>query len=129
VTDSIMFGNEDISGLDVELTNRIPDVSGIVTDSRGEGVQDYFAIAFPQDRDRWKAPGPGRNAMARPNAEGRFSFKTLRPGDYYIAAVEHIQTGEWMDPEYLESIRLRATPISISEGDTRTVDLKLIQGR
>ena len=129
VTDGITLRDEDVSGLEVELTNRVPDVSGLVTNGKGEIVKEYAAIAFPQDQDRWNAPGPGRNAMVRPDEEGRFRFRTLRPGDYYVAAVEHVQNGDWMDPEFLESIRMRATRISVNEGDTQTLDLKLIQGR
>jgi hypothetical protein len=47
----------------------------------------------------------------------------------YVAAVEHVQNGDWLDPEYLESIRMKATPVSIAEGDAKTVGLKLIQER
>jgi protocatechuate 3,4-dioxygenase beta subunit len=129
VTDGITLRDEDVSGLEVELTNRVPDVSGLVTNGKGEIVKEYAAIAFPQDQDRWNAPGPGRNAMVRPDEEGRFRFRTLRPGDYYVAAIEHVQNGDWMDPVFLESIRMRATRISVNEGDTQTLDLKLIQGR
>jgi hypothetical protein len=53
----------------------------------------------------------------------------LRPGNYYIVAVEHVQTGEWMDPAFMESVRTRATSISINEGDTLVADLKLVQPR
>jgi hypothetical protein len=129
VTDSITFRNEDITGLEVELTNKVPDVSGLVTDGKGTPVSDYFAIAFPQDQERWGAPGQGRTAMVRPDDQGRFRFRTLRPGNYYVVAVDHVQTGEWMDPAFMESVHTRATRITINEGDTQVLDLKLVQLR
>jgi hypothetical protein len=127
VTEGLTFRNEDVTGLEVELTNKVPDVSGLVTNGRGEPVINYFAIAFPQDQERWNAPGPGRTAMVRPDDQGRFSFKTLRPGNYYIVAVEHVQTGEWMDPGFMEAVHTRATRVSLNEGDTQVLDLKLVQ--
>jgi hypothetical protein len=130
VTDGVTFRNEDVSGLEIELSNRVPDISGLVTNSKGEVVKEYTAIAFPADSTKWNAPGPGRNAIARPTGDdGRFSFRTLRPGEYYLVAVDHIQNGQWMDPEYLESVVRNGTRISVSEGDTKTVDLKLTQGQ
>ena len=128
-TDGITFRNEDVTGLEVELSNKVPDLSGQVTNGNGDAVLDYFAIAFPQEQERWSAPGPGRTAMVRPDDQGRFRFRTLRPGNYYIVAVEHVQTGEWMDPAFMESVRTRATRISINEGDTLVADLKLVQPR
>jgi len=129
VSDGLTFKSEDVSGLEVELTNKVPDVSGLVTNGKGEPVSNYFAIAFPQDQERWNAPGPGRTAMVRPDDQGRFDFKTLRPGNYYIVAVEHVQAGEWMDPAFMEAVRTRATRISVNEGDTQVLDLKLQQPR
>jgi hypothetical protein len=129
VTEGITFRNEDVTGLEVELTNKVPDVSGQVTTGNGDAVLDYYAIAFPQEQERWSAPGVGRTAMVRPDDQGRFKFRTLRPGNYYIVAVGHVQAGEWMDPAFMESVRTRATRISINEGDVQTIDLKLVQPR
>jgi carboxypeptidase family protein len=121
--------HDDVDGLEVELTNRVPDLSGLVANGKGENVKDYYAIAFPQDQTRWTNPGPGQNAMVRPDQDGRFRIQTLRPGEYYLAAVEHLQNGEWMDPEFLESVRSHAVRISLSDGDIRTLDLTLSPGR
>ena len=63
--------------------------------------------------------------MVLPDDQGRFQFRTLRPGNYYIVAVEHVQTGDWMDPGFMESVRSAATRVSMSERDTSVVDLKL----
>src|SRR5262245_16935082 len=129
VTDSITFEHDDVTGLEVELTNKVPDLSGAVTNSRGDQVLDYYAIAFPQDQQHWNAPGVGRTAMVRPDDQGRFRFRTLRPGNYYIVAVEHVQAGEWMDPAFMESVQPRATRVVLNEGDTLVTDLKLVQPR
>jgi hypothetical protein len=129
VTEGITFQNDDVTGLEVELTNKVPDLSGQVTNGNGDAVLDYFAIAFPQEQERWNAPGQGRTAMGRPDDQGRFRFRSLRPGNYYIVAVAHVQAGEWLDPTFMESVRTQATRVSLTEGETLVADLKLVQPR
>ena len=66
-------------------------------------------------------------AMVRPDDQGRFRFRTLRPGNYYVVAVDHVETGEWMDPAFMESMHARSAHITVNEGDTQTLDLKLVR--
>jgi len=129
VTEGLTFRNEDVTGLLVELTNKVPDLSGQVANGNGDTVLDCYVIAFPQDDQRWNAPGIGRTAMVRPDDQGRFRIRTLRPGNYYVVAVDHVQTSEWNDPAFLESVRSRATSVTLNEGDTLVADLKLVQPR
>jgi len=129
ITDGMTFKNDDVAGVEIELTNKVPDISGLVTDARGNSVLDYSAIAFPQEQERWATPGLGRTAMVRPDEQGRFRFRTLRPGNYYLVAIDHIQQGDWMDPAFMEAVHSRATRITVNEGDVQTLDLKLVQMR
>ena len=119
--------NEDISGLEVEFTNRLTTITGLVTNARGEGVKDYSAIAFSQDREKWKIAGRYQS-MGRPDQDGRFKISGLAPGDYYIVALDKIDPGQLGDPEFLDVVRAKATAITIREGETRTVDLKINTG-
>jgi hypothetical protein len=116
--------NEDISGVDVELTNRLTSISGLVTGGRGERSNDYTAIVFAQDKDRWTGNSRYQGA-GRPDQDGRFKISGLPPGEYYIIAVDRIEPGQASDPDFLESVRSRATSLSLNEGETKTVDLRL----
>ena len=49
----------------------------------------------------------------------------LPPGDYYAVALDYVDSSEWTEPDYLERIRSKATDVSLSEGETKSVDLKL----
>ena len=118
--------NEDISGLEVELTNKVTVISGLVTNARGETVKEYAAIAFAQDKEKWKVFGRYQS-MGRPDQDGRFKISGLPPSDYYVVALEKIDPGQMTDPDFLDAIRIRAIPITIREGETRTVDLKVAQ--
>ena len=125
VTDGFEIRTEDIRDLEIEVTNRLAQISGAVTNTRGEPVVDYSVVAFPQDVERWRNPTSGRTAMVRSEPDGRFSIRMLRPGDYYVIAVDHVENGQWNDPEYLSGLRDRAQRVAISDTGTHTIALRL----
>jgi hypothetical protein len=116
--------NENISDLEVELTNRETTLSGVVTNSRGAAVKDYAVVVFPRDRDKWTV-GMRYLKTGRPDQDGRFKVSGLPPGDYYAIALDYVDSAEWMEPEYLDRIRSKATDVSVNEGETKSVDLKI----
>jgi hypothetical protein len=117
--------NGDMSGIEIEMTNHVAELSGAVTNARGEAVKDYTVVVFPQDRDRWGVTGVRYMKSGRPDQDGRFKIAALPPGEYAAVAVDYVEPGESSDPEFLERVRIRATPFSIGEGETKTLDLKL----
>lgn len=116
--------NEEVAGLEVELTNKLTTISGLVTNARGDGVKDYSTLVFPQDSALWSG-NPRYQGMGRPDQEGRFKIAGLPPGEYYIIALDAIDTAEVGDPEFLERIRAKAARLSLTEGETKTMDLKV----
>jgi hypothetical protein len=118
---------EDTSGIEVELTNKQSDLSGIVTNTKGEAVKDYSLVVFPQDRDRW---GPGSRYLrtGRPDQDGRFKITGLPAGRYYAIAVDYIESGDATDPEFLDRVERKAIGFSLGDGETKTLDLKLQSG-
>jgi protocatechuate 3,4-dioxygenase beta subunit len=116
--------NEDITGLEVEITNKLTTITGLVTNARGETLKDYTTIAFAQDKEKWKMMGRYQS-MGRPDQDGRFKIMGLAPGDYYIVALDSAQSSQLMDPDFLESVRPKATSLVLREGESRTIDLKL----
>jgi hypothetical protein len=119
--------NEDVGGVEVELTNRITTVMGGVTNGRGEAAKDYTAIVFVQDKEKWTS-NARYPSSARPDQDGRFKITALPPGEYYIIAIDRVDPGQIGDPDFLESLRTRATSFSLREGETRTFDLRLNTG-
>src|SRR5262249_4451699 len=116
--------NEDLSDLEIEITNRTTDVSGSVTNGRGDIVKDYWVVLFARDRDRWKPPSR-MVRVSRADQEGRFKVTGMPPGEYLAIAADTIDTSEVTDPEILERLQNRASRFSLGEGETKALDLKL----
>ena len=114
----------DASGIEVELSNHPSNLSGLVTNTRGELVKDYTVMVFSQDRDQWSGNSRYRSG-GRPDQDGRFEIRALPAGKYYAIALDYVDSGEAGDPELLERIHTKATAFSINDGETKTLDLKL----
>jgi hypothetical protein len=48
--------------------------------------------------------------------------------DYLAIALEYVLDGDWNDPQFLESLRERATRVSLREGEGGTVALQVKAG-
>ncbi|HKF64881.1 MAG TPA: carboxypeptidase-like regulatory domain-containing protein [Vicinamibacterales bacterium] len=133
VTDAVLpFGTADQSLTDVQVvvTSHITELSGSVVDARGDQATSYTLLVFPVDRDRWY-PGSRYFRRAGSGAGGNFSLRGLPPSDYYVAPMSGwkvLKDGDdaWQDPEFLESISLRAARATLTDGQRLTISSKLI---
>lgn len=115
-----------VAGIEIVLTSPGTNVNGTVTGASGQVVTDYTAVIFADDPSRWTVPFSRYVVGTRGDQQGRFKATNLPPGGYYAIAVEYIAQGEWGDPELLERLRSRATRFTIDEGQTETLNLKLV---
>jgi carboxypeptidase family protein len=124
VTDTPLDFAKDVDELEIELTQRLTTVSGSVSDDRGGVAVDATVIAFAADPAKW-----GQHSRfiesARPDQQGRFTFRNLPPGRYVAIAVRYLEPGEERDADLLEVWRPGGTPFTLSEGETLALDLKL----
>lgn len=127
VTDSgIEFGpGQSYDGLQVIFSRKTTDLSGLVSDDRNQPVLDATVVVFPADRERWTYSSRFIRTL-RPDTNGRYNVKSLPPlEDYLIIAVQNLEQGQGSDPEFLIRAREEAKPFSLSEGETKAVDIKL----
>jgi hypothetical protein len=136
VTDSgIEVGSQGVHGVEIELTNRPPQISGMVTDAKGGPVKDSVVLLFTQDRTRWTLPFNRYFAAAIVGDDGRFNvvtpplgfYATLPPGAYHAIALRRADLTEWQDPEFLEGLRRQASSFSIAQGEPLPLDLRLLK--
>ncbi len=65
----------------------------------------------------------------RSRANGKFEFRGVAPGNYILFSWDNIEEHEWDDPEFLKPFKSKGVSIRVAEGETKTVDLTVIQTR
>jgi hypothetical protein len=112
-----------VDGLQIVLTRKRTELSGGLTNDRGEPETDATVIVFAEDASRWSTP-TRYIRTARPSQDGRFTMR-VPPEDYFVIAVRNVEPGQWQDPEFLAGIRDQATRVSLGEGETKVQNLKV----
>jgi 5-hydroxyisourate hydrolase-like protein (transthyretin family) len=115
---------EDLTNIEIELTNRVTETTGLVTDDRGEPVKDYAVVIFARDRQKWGASSRWIRT-ARSDQDGRFKIGGLPSGEYFACAVDFLEPGQERDLEFLDRIQTLATRFALDEGETHMLKLKL----
>jgi hypothetical protein len=124
VTDTPLDFSTDIDNLRIRLTNRLTTVSGSVSTDRNAVALDATVILFADDENKWQ-PHSRFIETARPDQHGHFKIRGLPPGTYVAIAVDYLEPGDERDPDLLAGWRRKGTRVTLSEGDTHTVDLTL----
>ncbi len=137
---SVMFDGDDITDVPLDLTGRatVPDVrvtltdkltnvAGQVLDARGNILKDYVVVIQAAEQ---KEPIVASRSirLVRPDTNGRFQARGIRPGRYVATALESLEQGRQYSPEFQKELRLGAREFTLREGDTVAVDLRLTQG-
>jgi hypothetical protein len=126
VTDTLLDFGTAYAGKPVEvvLTQRKGEVSGVVQDDRGRQTSDYRVVLFPEDERQW-TPFSRAFASGGPDQQGRFTIGNLPPARYLAVAVESLEPGDERNPETLSRLRGVATTVELPEGALRSVTLRL----
>ena len=126
VTDTVLDFGTVYAGKPVEIvmTHRRGQLSGNVSNDRGQAANDYVVVLFPEDEAQWTAFGRFF-ATARPDQQGRFTITGLPAGRYLATALEYLEPGEDRNPETLSRLRGSATAIELLEGESRSITLRM----
>jgi hypothetical protein len=117
-------GGRDLDGLEVQLTSQPPQLAGVVTNDRGQEAAAATVMVFPQDRRLW-IPDSRFIVSVRPSGtDGRFVVRTLPAGRYLAVAVEHLPPMAPQDLDFMESLRGRATAVTLTDGQTTSLELR-----
>lgn len=121
-----IHGTEEIAGLQVVVTDRVTEIDGTVMGEKGEAVQEYAVVAFAEEASRWTWPSRFV-ATARPDQAGSFKITNLPPARYLVVALDYLEEGAADDPEFLESLRSKATKLTLGDGESVALQLKLVR--
>ena len=119
-----LTGKQSISGLVIRLTDKLTQISGRVSDGRGQVLRDYVVVIQPAETLE-PVVAARRIRAARPDTNGRFETRGMRPGRYVATAVEALEQGRQFSPEFQEQLRRSGREFSVREGETIALDLTL----
>lgn len=119
----------DFTDVVITFTDKTITLTGAVLDDRGRAVPDASVIAFPVEREQWTNYGfnPPRLRAAPTASNGTFRYTTLPPGEYFVAAIRPEPGVDWRRTSLLDAASRAAARVTLDWGDTKTVDVKLVQ--
>jgi hypothetical protein len=116
---------QQMSGVEVIITNRVTEINGQVLDEKTMPVVEATVLLFPADEKQWYENSRAIRAT-RPDQQGRWQLKTMPAGEYLAVALDYMEVNAWQDPEFLASLKESATRVTIGEGAAASVSLKVI---
>lgn len=116
-----------LDGVRITMTDKLSSVSGHVTDTGGKPVTQYVVVIQPADQ---KEPRVAARFIrtGRPDIDGRFELRNVRPGRYVATAVEALEDGRQFSPAFQKELRRGAREFTVKEGETLSLDLRMTTG-
>jgi hypothetical protein len=110
--------------LQVVVSGGAAKVAGSVATAKDAPAINATVVLAPREQTRQAKPRWYRSAAT--DQFGRFQISGLPPGDYSLYAWEDVETGAWLDPEFLKPFEGKSRPITVRQGSDLTEDLKVI---
>ena len=95
--------NQHVLDATITFADRLAQLSGTVQDAAGRAAPDYTIVLFPAEPALWVAQSR-RLQGVRPSADGAYVIRNLPAGNYFVAAVDDVEPGEWFDPAFLQRL-------------------------
>jgi protocatechuate 3,4-dioxygenase beta subunit len=108
--------------LDFALSSNVAGLEGDVSNRDGPAAGASVVVV----------PGGARTArsryyrQSRTDQSGRFSMRSLIPGDYKIFAFEDVERGAYLNPDFLQPFEDRGQAVHLSEGAHLSLHLEAI---
>ena len=118
----------DVANVVITLTDRRSTISGTVHNATGGAGTAASVIIFPAAWREWIAAGMNMQVarLVRTPPAGTFSIAGLPPREYLMVAVENTEAPDIQDPTVYEALARAATTVTVGDGETRTVTMKIV---
>jgi carboxypeptidase family protein len=99
-------------------------IQGVVMNADPVPVSGVWVTLIPEDSNHHQKR---LFQSTRSQANGKFEFRGVAPGNYTLFSWDNIEEHEWDDSEFLKPFKSRGISIRVIEGETKTADLTVIQ--
>jgi hypothetical protein len=117
-------GNRAFNDVQIVLTRKRSELSGVAVDARNEPATDYAAVLFAEERSEWTAQSRFIG-VGRPDQQGHFRISGMPPGRYLAVAIDSLVNGEERDPDLLDRLQAVATRVTLADGESQSISLKV----
>ena len=125
---AIVLRDRDLTDVVVMLTDEPSTLSGFVAGSTVTPNATPWVVLFPALVDKWIDDGMLERVswQGRVGADGSFTFRNVRPGQFLLAALPAETAIDLQDPVFIRRIAAVATPVTIRRGANRAAALKVL---
>jgi hypothetical protein len=112
----------------VTFTDKRSTIGGTVQ-PQGGGDASASIVVFPSAWREWIAGGMSADLvrLVRAQADGLFAVAGLPPREYLVVAVEDTAAPDIQDPTVFEALARVASTVTVGEGETRSISLRIAQ--
>lgn len=141
---------QQLRNVQVVVTDKRSDVNLRVADENGQPTREYVALLYPVDKTQWSqgvrtfvgppaVPLTGARLTPMPTPTGgarapmmmppprREAVMGVRPGEYYVVAVDDMDPEDSRDPAVLDRLRSSAVRVTVSEGASPEVAVQRVK--
>jgi hypothetical protein len=96
------FGDDVFPEAEIVLSNEGATITGSIEDASGKRAPTFILVTFSVNRTNWFAGS--RYSRRAAGVNGSFEVSGLPPGEYFVAAVDALPSGDWQSPETLDTL-------------------------
>jgi uncharacterized protein (DUF2141 family) len=126
-TPLVVVPGRDLSDVIVTVDDRPTSISGTLVDALGRPAPEYVVVVFSADRRFWTSSSR-RTRQMHPATDGWYTAIGLPAGEYLVAAVTDVGESDVDDPGFLELLSAAATRVSVTDGQAKTLNLRMANG-
>ena len=108
--------------LEIVLSSKAGNINGTTVDASMRGAAGAQVVLVPE-RERKRTD---LYKTAASDANGRFLFRSVPPGDYRLFGWEALESYAYFDQELLRRVESQGVPVHVSESAGSNVTLKII---
>ena len=109
----------------ITLTDKVPELTGTITDASGNPVAGLQMLLFPTDRGAWSTSHRRMRGPVRTQPDGTYRFVGVRPGEYHLAVVTELEPGDWGDPVFMEQVAAASVKLVFADGEKKVQSLRI----